>query len=627
MSLTQVINYDVPGNFVYNPDKIEVQPVSGMTPGRALLKLEPKTGQVFSQNFASSSGFTYDGSKTQIAANELSQVNQIPTGYTFYASLDSVLSGNWGSGDLSGNFIGTEPAPVPGHFDNGVEITGISGFGYQADQKFNGPRATWSFWMNPNWSGAPAGARHFITHFNGANMFDIANRIMVWQDSGGNIIVQVNDSAGNPALNSAGGVWSPVAGTWYNFELDFDFDEGFITLFIDGIQFCTFNIAPILTSGDGYAIIFGQNNALDQVADQSYDEIFFVSFAIHDSNFTPNISPLPAFAFLSDVITFPTFSYAGIGHVVEWMNFLSTTPGGKIAPQFVLNGLYWNGSAWVTSNLSFAQSNSVATIVANLSTLPLADSLVVKAITNNLNSSSMTSTLVEMDYSGQTYPIDNPAIEPNTDLLTNDLTDFSDSIVVSGADSVKFQLKINDILKWFNGTGWVTSDGTYAESNTGAEVKANISTAVNIGSTIVLVALLHSADGMTTPAILSASISYNYFPPPTPPPSTGIVFCRLRDILNENVITAELIAEPIKPFAIGEYVITIGQERVDFDSTGYAELQLVSSNVAEVPYRFQIDYTDIEGNEKNVQFVPVIVGEGIYSLAALTPVSNFAGIG
>jgi hypothetical protein len=102
----------------------------------------------------------------------------------------------------------------------------------------------------------------------------------------------------------------------------------------------------------------------------------------------------------ADVITFPAFNYSGVGHV---LSFNSSSISDANGPHYTLNGLYWNGSAWVTSNETYAQSNIQTDIGLHIPTLPAADSLLVKMITND-GAVQMSLSALSITYTGQIYP-------------------------------------------------------------------------------------------------------------------------------------------------------------------------------------------------------------------------------
>lgn len=110
------------------------------------------------------------------------------------------------------------------------------------------------------------------------------------------------------------------------------------------------------------------------------------------------------------------------------------------------------------------------------------------------------------------FPTDGPYITPRSSLSTTEAVSFIASINASGSDEVRFIMVKTGTLKYWNGFDWVDSNGTLAQSNTAAEVAANISSLVDpleSNITISWRALLYSDDGTTTPELLQIDLEYD----------------------------------------------------------------------------------------------------------------------
>jgi hypothetical protein len=107
-----------------------------------------------------------------------------------------------------------------------------------------------------------------------------------------------------------------------------------------------------------------------------------------------------------------------------------------------------------------------------------------------------------------TYPTDNPTIRPNAGVIATEITGFVATINVSGSDEVRWVMTVDSVDKWWNGISWVDSTD-YSETNTIAEIAANIGTLLISNAAISYMTYLHSDDGSTTPQLLDVTISYN----------------------------------------------------------------------------------------------------------------------
>lgn len=104
------------------------------------------------------------------------------------------------------------------------------------------------------------------------------------------------------------------------------------------------------------------------------------------------------------------------------------------------------------------------------------------------------------------YSLTDPTIKNTTQVSATAYVSFDAGVTVSGSDLIKYQIEVGGTAKYWNGSAWANSDGTYAQSNTAADVNTNVPT-LAAGSTRVI-AVLHSADGSTTPALTYAQLVY-----------------------------------------------------------------------------------------------------------------------
>jgi len=118
----------------------------------------------------------------------------------------------------------------------------------------------------------------------------------------------------------------------------------------------------------------------------------------------------------------------------------------------------------------------------------------------------------ELPGPGVSYPVDNPTIIPKQGFQATEFIDFDVVETIAGSDNIGFVIVVNGVDMYWNGSSWVESTG-YAESNTSADIKANITSLVLTDvSSINFKAYLHSNDGSTTPELDSVSFEFNAEP-------------------------------------------------------------------------------------------------------------------
>lgn len=590
MSLTQTINYTTSGNFTFDSSQVQ------FNGSNASLKLIALTSQTFSQALSSSSGFTLNASNTQITGGVLSQINQAPATLAVYAAWDSFLNANYGSDGLT--VTAFNGAAVTGGVLN--LVNGTSNKYVQLPSTYvMGNIGTIAFSYKPSYSGNPGTNQIMYGNIGPNNYFALLH-----SQSVGHLQLTITNSTGTAIINAFNfGTWSPVSGTTYVIVLQFDITNGATKLFLNGVQFGS----TIATTGTRTASASAWVGSDGTPADGN-PNFSIGGFALYTSIVGPTgITPLNDNNFLADAITFPTFSYPGVGSITSWTGF--TTASDVNSPGYILNGLYFNGSSWVSSDNSYAQSNPKATVAANIATLPPSNTLVVKVITINNNSAGMSITgPLVVTYTGQIYPQTNPTIVNNSGIDADLLISFASTYSEAGSDLVQMVLVVGGQDKYWNGSAWANSSG-YSQSNTPVVLAANVGSLDLTGGALVLLKVyLHSATGATTPNITNASISYDFEDPVVAEPARCIVYAFLNDfiaLLGTNSGTT-LIVELTTPFVYGSRIIAAYTRVFTVNAIGYVQTTPAYLETAEStafdgivetqtlnlsPYKFTIAYT------------------------------------
>jgi hypothetical protein len=115
------------------------------------------------------------------------------------------------------------------------------------------------------------------------------------------------------------------------------------------------------------SVYFKKNGAIlyTSLSSPSYP-CFFDSSLYNQGASLTEIQMLSSALYLGSKVDLPAFSYTGIG-TIQAVETSSVSEVGT--PRYIIGGKYYNGSAWVNSNGSYAQANPFATVVANLTSL------------------------------------------------------------------------------------------------------------------------------------------------------------------------------------------------------------------------------------------------------------------
>lgn len=207
----------------------------------------------------------------------------LASGTTFYASYATTIDSDVSTGVGTGTaFNGA--AISGGYLDNtGNNYVTYSAVG-NADSAQTG---AFRFIFQPAYSGAPgSGTVIFMVNSSGISL---ANAIQFEHLATGDLTVKVRDNTGAEINTTNFGAWSPVSGTDYNIEYDYNYTTGVQRLFIDGTQFgSSGNIVGarnganigLMTVGD-YGLAGGGSPANGKFKTLSY-----FSTVQHTANFT-----------------------------------------------------------------------------------------------------------------------------------------------------------------------------------------------------------------------------------------------------------------------------------------------------------------------------------------------------
>ncbi|MGD8305153.1 MAG: hypothetical protein PVF17_00735 [Ignavibacteria bacterium] len=219
-----------------------------------------------------------------------------------------------------------------------------------------------------NYSGSPSSIKvaFMTTRAHGDNR----NLLAVFHNATGQLSVQIRDYQGNIIINQGLGVWSPVAGTEYEIEFNYDLDAGIQRLFIDGVQFGG-TLSGTGTRDNNISLVrIGSGSDGAYASDFEVKDTIVFTEMQHTADYTPGetIAQTPY------VITNPSFVTNNSLTADEIISFVeNSTKTGNDEIKYIIkrddNYLYWDGSAWITSDETYSQSNTAIEISTNISSI------------------------------------------------------------------------------------------------------------------------------------------------------------------------------------------------------------------------------------------------------------------
>lgn len=502
--------------------------------GAGRLALTDKPSQSFNQSFASSTGFSFDPAKSEFAAGVLRQKDRTAANSTMAAKYTSTANLNWhkSGGSTTGTLNG-----APTISGGKLVCTGTQGVYYARN---TATIETLKVKYTPNYTGAPPSNINILGNWNGTNNNDRFH--LTHSPSGDNFRLILYNNAGSILISTVavGGARNLVASTEYEIEAVIDSVAGTIRVFLDGVLIGT-NSPGAWTRGTAASRYYvGASPAVYDRAEASFDDFIHFSNAQHTAGYTPGYSVADTI-YGADTIDLPNFSYTGLGEIQSLDN-LTTTEGNS--PRYTFEGQYWNGSAWVASDGSYAQANGKATAIANLPTLDMSGQTVVslQVVWQDQNTQGSVDDLT-LEYTGQFYPLEGTLLT-NPAFVARDLSVFSATENKPANTEVRYAVEVNSVCMYWNGSAWAVSDCTSAEANLLADIQANIDTLLTVNSSVKLLVVLTTTDQEVTPEIDTLSVTYDFGALEPGAPTQCQVFGFLKDSEDQPIVGATVSAVP-----------------------------------------------------------------------------------
>lgn len=318
----------------------------------------------FNQDYANDTGFTYDSDLAEFAAGKVQQKSTVPADVIAYASYTDNKDFNYSLNDVLTGTLVLDAAIKNGALDmsfSNLSYAEYEGDGIVTETPNEGCiRTEWE----ASFTGDPG---EEIAIYTEGTFNQAPNRVNISVLNGGYISVKLYDSASVLKINSFT-LWSPVAGQKYDIELNFS--SGSSAIYIDGVRFGSVSAATFTRSSTIPNIYVGgqtsnTNGKIHNFA--RYDAIQ------HTEDFTPtDWSEFNETKYVESKVDLPTATYTGPGNLIQYSAFESTDAND---PKYIINGKYWNGSAFITSNGTYLQASTITEINTNITSLTAADTL------------------------------------------------------------------------------------------------------------------------------------------------------------------------------------------------------------------------------------------------------------
>lgn len=608
MALDAIINYTEAGNFTFDSSVIEIE-ASG-----ADLKEIDNTGQTFNQPFTNDTGFTYDSAKTEFVAGKVQQKDQTPANSTCAATYTTDINLSWGDGVLTGTGVGG--AAISG---NKLDLAhnDVRYVSYDANLNADSQQiGAFKFKYTPNYSGTPVSNQMIVLTCEAAS--DNTNSIRIYHNTSGQLKIQIWDQSDVLQVDFYA-LWSPTASIPYEFELNYDGTAAATRLFIDGTQFGSTDTAAFIRSANIALLRIGNDYGGGPNNSNFYIEDFIVFDAVqHTANYTPGYT-LVETKYTSDLITCPIFTYSGVGSVQAFTAFATTEIND---PHYILNNKYWDGSSWIASDGTYAQSNTYTVTNTNISSFAAVDSITVKIVTETSNDQDSVDDMT-ITYTGEAYSTANPYIDMKTHILMDGLAGFVETDVTTPGGSVlKYILSKTGSDVYWSGAAWIASNGTYAQSNTAADIHTNRAALdLSAGENVKISHAFLNSNGSVTPILKTITISYDFYVLGSEY-NTVLMHINLKDPSGIAIVGADIIVRAASPIIHGNHTIWYESEATT-NASGYAELTAIETTTINKYVSIEIFYND--GSEDHQEIYANILIPNQSSIDINSLIANKAG--
>lgn len=561
--------------------------------GKLKLGTFAQTGLTFLESFDADPGFTYDSAKAEFVGSLLRQKDQTPADSLFYSGFDtSDADATWADGSIAGSVFNS--ASVSGGvltLPSGVGANNYWAIDTTTSNVPTGSTGCIRFTFTPAYTGSATG-NHYLVSMSQAQD-NIANLVRIFHSTT-LLRIDIYDSAGVSIITSqTGNTFSPVSGTPYEFELNWDVTPatGYgCRLFINGVLLNGTKAGTGTRSSSVGLFRLGRDYTSGAVngINGTINNLIIFSTTQHVANYTPGEAIVQT-RYAESKADLPNFTHLGPGAAQAITNLALTEVG---APRYIVEGQYWTGSAWAASSGTYAQASPLATVLANLASLNVVGqtvlSLSVVFPTGNTLASVDALTLT---YTGTRYNASGTA-RTVLELEADEMVSFAATGEVTPVGtSLKYGLVKDGVLMYTTGSNvWVASNGSLAQLNTAAEVNSNIAGLLSgTNAAILLHTRMETSDPLVTPEVDELDAEYT-FGGVGSVPDTCLVNGYVRDLSGVGIggatVTFSLVKESSKEYKEGGGSIIAGSVSVETDDDldpGYFEIALVRSSEFDNP--------------------------------------------
>lgn len=199
------------------------------------------------------------------------------------------------------------------------------------------------------------------------------------------------------------------------------------------------------------------------------------------------------------------------------------------------------------------------------------------------------------------YSVEEETVETSVPLTMSSLTAAAHATNPTGTAVIKYYLTVDNLKKYWSGSAWVESDGTFAQSNTIEDINTNASALqlLEAGSTVKITAVFLSSDGFTQIQLEEICLTYNYHFNPSAK-NLCVVYGTLLDNAGQPISGATV--EVNGPDFHYNNNLIAGKAKTTTDASGNWNMQMVETATDSQTVKVKFTYTNVDGEEKTRSF-------------------------
>lgn len=329
----------------------------------------------------------------------------------------------------------------------------------------------------------------------------------IYHDTSGTLYVESYTSAG-AVIDSFSVAFAPVLGQRHEIEYNWDYTTGTTYLFIDGVNKAT-RTGKIGTRGTCGLIRLGANQLAARFCTVKIHSFTLYTEIQHTTDYTPKHVEYQDYIYKESAITLPAVTYNGAINGFKALTGLVETTGVN-SPRYTLGGYYWNGSAWAASSDTYATASSASDLNANLATFPAfasTTSLTIKAYFQKSNTRGSVSALA-LSYYGELYDLTG-SLYIDESVAAKHVAYLHEETVIPAGTQLKVALEVNGELQYWDGTAWVASDGSLAQTNTFHDANAQLDLLLERSANVKIYLFFYTTDATESPSISDLTVVYH----------------------------------------------------------------------------------------------------------------------